>query len=70
MLQVKAAEKAAVNVQKKLTTHALPIRQYLVSRHAISNPHMESMLQQKDGGVCRKRLAASQALLWYRSVGG
>lgn len=26
---VKAAEKAALNIQKKVTTHALPIRQYL-----------------------------------------
>lgn len=30
-LQMKAAEKAALNIQKKVTTHALPIRQYLVS---------------------------------------
>ncbi|WIA17301.1 hypothetical protein OEZ85_014168 [Tetradesmus obliquus] len=28
---VKAAEKAAVNIQKRLTSHALPIRQYLES---------------------------------------
>jgi hypothetical protein len=34
VLQVKSAEKAAVNIQKRLTSHALPIRQYLVSCRA------------------------------------
>lgn len=34
-VQVKSAEKAAVNIQKRLTPHALPIRQYLVSCTAL-----------------------------------
>jgi hypothetical protein len=33
LLQTKAAEKAALTIQKKLSTQTLPVRQYLVREH-------------------------------------